>query len=75
METLRSGSLPDGREFEIRAGLLAGGLWEARFVCVPTTKQGAPLMIADTLDELREWADSLDAEQIGGIAEAYYPIV
>ena len=76
METLRAGSLPDGREFEIRAGLLAGGFWEAWFVCVPAMSRGtAPrspsLKVTDTLDELRGWVEKLDPEDIQQIAEKY----
>ena len=78
METLRAGSLPDGREFEIRAGLLAGGFWEAWFVCIPTKSHGAEprspsLKVTDTLDELRGWVERLDPEQLLQMAEKYCP--
>ncbi len=78
METLRAGSLGVGRDFEIRAGLLTGGRWEAWFVCIPATSYGAaPLSpsvkVADTLVELREWAETLGPEDITQMAEKYCP--
>lgn len=67
---LRSELLPDGRSFDIAAGPLGGGRFEAWIQCTAKGKEAGAgpmspaLKVANSVQELKEWADSLTPEGV-----------